>query len=232
MTHPSPKSEFIRGIMDQLPLQLGVVPFGLVFGVLGMASGLSAWQTILMSSVIFGGASQVVFAQRWMAGAAPIIVGSSVAVLNLRHVLYSVAVAKYLRPLSLRWRILLGYLLTDEAFAISIKRFEHDPTPRNAHYHLLGSGVTLWAFWQLSTIAGVVLGATLPAHLNLDFAIPMTFIAIVLPSLRHVPQVLAAVSSGLVAVFGQSLPYNLWIIAAAITGIVVGTQAEKWKAQQ
>ena len=130
MTHPSPKSEFIQGIMDQLPLQLGVVPFGLVFGVLGMASGLSAWQTILMSSVIFGGASQVVFAQLWMAGAAPIIVGSSVAVLNLRHVLYSVAVAKYLRLLSLRWRILLGYLLTDEAFAISIKRFEHDPTPR------------------------------------------------------------------------------------------------------
>jgi predicted branched-subunit amino acid permease len=107
--------EFLRGIGDQLPLQLGVVPFGLVFGVLGIASGLSPLQTILMSSIVFGGASQVVFAQLWATGASPLIVGSSVLVINLRHMLYSAAVAKYLRPLSLRWRIILGYLLTDEA---------------------------------------------------------------------------------------------------------------------
>ena len=98
--------EFFRGIGDQLPLQVGVVPFGLVFGVLGIASGLSPLQTILMSSIVFGGASQVVFAQLWATGASPLIVGSSVAVINLRHMLYSAAVAKYLRPLSLRWRII------------------------------------------------------------------------------------------------------------------------------
>lgn len=228
MAHPTPTQEFLLGIRDQLPLQLGVVPFGMVFGVLGIASGLSDWQTILMSSILFGGASQVVFAQLWMAGAAPWIVGTSVTVLNLRHVLYSVTIAKYLRPLSLGWRIILGYLLTDEAFAVSIKRFEHNPPPKNAHFHLLGSGLTLWSFWQISTIAGVWLGATLPAHLNLDFAIPMTFIAIVAPMLRHSPHLLAALSSGLVAVFGQGLPWNIWIIAAALTGILVGAFAERW----
>lgn len=228
MTHASPTTEFRRGILDQLPLQLGVVPFGLVFGVLGIASGLSTWQTILMSSILFGGASQVVFAQLWMAGAAPWIVGTSVTVLNLRHVLYSVAMAPYLRALPLGWRIGLGYLLTDEAFAVSLKRFEQRPTPPNAHFHLLGSGLTLWMFWQISTALGVFLGATLPDYLNLDFAIPLTFIAIVLPSLRAHPQILAAVSSGLVAVFGQGLPWNIWIIAAAITGIVVGGVAETW----
>ncbi len=228
MAHPTPTQEFLLGIRDQLPLQLGVVPFGMVFGVLGIASGLSDWQTILMSSILFGGASQVVFAQLWMAGAAPWIVGTSVTVLNLRHVLYSVTIAKYLRPLSLGWRIILGYLLTDEAFAVSIKRFENTPPPENAHFHLLGSGLTLWSFWQISTIAGVWLGATLPAHLNLDFAIPMTFIAIVAPMLRQSPHLLAALSSGLVAVFGQGLPWNIWIIAAALTGILVGAFAERW----
>lgn len=227
MTDPNPKQEFVHGMRDQLPLQLGVIPFGMVFGVLGMASGLTEWQTILMSSIIFGGASQVVFAQLWMAGAAPVIVGSSVTVLNLRHVLYSVTIAKYLRNLSLGWRIILGYLLTDEAFAVSIKRFEQNPVPRHAHYHLLGSGLTLWTFWQISTAAGVWLGTTLPAHLNLDFAIPLTFIAIVAPILRKMPQISAAAASGLVAVFGQSLPWNIWIIAAALAGIMTGAIVER-----
>ena len=194
--------EFLRGIGDQLPLQLGVVPFGLVFGVLGIASGLSPLQTILMSSIVFGGASQVVFAQLWATGASPLIVGSSVAVINLRHMLYSAAVAKYLRPLSLRWRIILGYLLTDEAFAISIKRFETTDRPELAHYHLLGSGLTLWVCWQIATVIGVMAGATIPDELNLGFAIPLTFMALVLPNLRRVSDIAAATSAALVALFG------------------------------
>ena len=214
--------EFLRGIGDQLPLQLGVVPFGLVFGVLGIASGLSSPQTILMSSIVFGGASQVVFAQLWATGASPLIVGSSVLVINLRHMLYSAAVAKYLRPLSLRWRIILGCLLTDEAFAISIKRFETTDRTELEHYHLLGSGLTLWVCWQIATVVGVLAGATIPDELNLGFAIPLTFMALVLPNLRRVSAIAAATSAALGALFGQALPWNAWIVAAAVVGITVG----------
>jgi predicted branched-subunit amino acid permease len=221
--------EFLRGIGDQLPLQLGVVPFGLVFGVLGIASGLSPLQTILMSSIVFGGASQVVFAQLWATGTSPLIVGSSVAVINLRHMLYSAAVAKYLRPLSLRWRIILGYLLTDEAFAISIKRFETTDRPELAHYHLLGSGLTLWMCWQIATVMGVMAGATIPDELNLGFAIPLTFMALVLPNLRRVSDIAAATSAALVALFSQALPWNVWIIAAALVGIIVGGILSHWE---
>ena len=119
----SANSEFWTGVRDELPLQLGVVPFGLVFGVLGIASGLTPLQTILMSSILFGGASQVVFAQLWATGAPPVFVSASVSVINLRHVLYSASVAPYLRQLPLGWRVALAYLLTDEAYAVSIKRF-------------------------------------------------------------------------------------------------------------
>jgi predicted branched-subunit amino acid permease len=175
-----------------------------------------------MSSIVFGGASQVVFAQLWATGASPLIVGSSVAVINLRHMLYSAAVAKYLRPLSLRWRIILGYLLTDEAFAISIKRFETTDRPELAHYHLLGSGLTLWVCWQIATVVGVLAGATIPDELNLGFAIPLTFMALVLPNLRRVSDIAAATSAALVALFGQVLPWNAWIVAAAVVGITVG----------
>ena len=91
------RTEFFLGVTAMLPLLLGVIPFGLVFGVLGVASGLTETQTILMSSIIFAGASQVVFAQLWAAGSAYLVVGSSVALINLRHVLYSVAVSEHLK---------------------------------------------------------------------------------------------------------------------------------------
>ena len=137
-------AEFWLGVRHELPLQLGVIPFGLVFGILGLASGLTGLQTILMSSILFGGASQIVFAQLWAAGVPPLVVGSSAGMVNLRHVLYSASMAQHLQHLPLRWRILLGYLLTDEAYAVSIKRFQDVPHSPYQHYHLLGSGVTLW----------------------------------------------------------------------------------------
>jgi len=122
--HRHATAEFWLGVRHELPLQLCVIPFGLVFGILGLASGLTGLQTILLSSILFGGASQVVFAQLWAAGVPPLVVCGSVGVVNLRHVLYSASMAQYLRHLPLRWRILLGYLLTDEAYAVSIKRFQ------------------------------------------------------------------------------------------------------------
>ena len=212
--------EFWKGVLAQLPVQLGVIPFGLVFGVLGIASGLTATQTILMSSIIFGGASQVVFAQLWSSGTSPIITGGSVAIINMRHIIYSANVSFYISSLPLRWRIILGYLLTDEAFAVSFQEFENKN--KFAHYHLLGGGLTLWVFWQISTVIGVFLGANIPPHLNLEFAIPLTFIAVILPTLKSLAQISTAVTASIIAIFGQYLPYGLWIIVASISGMFVG----------
>ena len=212
--------EFWKGVLAQLPVQLGVIPFGLVFGVLGIASGLTATQTILMSSIIFGGASQVVFAQLWSSGTSPIITGGSVAIINMRHIIYSANVSFYISSLPLKWRIVLGYLLTDEAFAVSFQEFENKN--KFAHYHLLGGGLTLWVFWQISTVIGVFLGANIPPYLNLEFAIPLTFIAVILPTLKSLAQISTAVTASIIAIFSQYLPYGLWIIVASISGMFVG----------
>ena len=134
-------NEFWKGVLAQLPVQLGVIPFGLVFGILGLASGLTPTQTILMSSIIFGGASQVVFTQLWFFGTSPIVTGGSVAIIKMRHIIYSANVSHHIKFLPLKWRIILGYLLTDEAFAVSYQEFENKN--RFAHYHLLGGGLTL-----------------------------------------------------------------------------------------
>jgi len=222
VSHRSHAAEFWLGVRQELPLQLGVIPFGLVFGVLGMASGLTGLQTILLSSILFGGASQVVFAQLWAAGVPPLVVGGSVGVVNLRHVLYSASMAQYLKHLPLGWRILLGYLLTDEAYAVSIKRFQDGPQTPHQHYHLLGTGVTLWVAWQLSTIAGVIAGTTIPDAWSLSFAIPLTFIALVAPSIHLRADLVACLVAALLSLLCQPLPWKSWIIVAAFGGIAAG----------
>ena len=219
---PSAADEFWQGVRDELPLMFGVIPFGLVFGVIGIESGLTSVQTILLSSILFGGASQVVFAQLWVGGVPALILGSSVCVINIRHVLYSASVASYLQHLSLGWRLLLGYLLTDEAYAVSIRRFTNGHSGKFQHFHLLGSGSLLWASWQTSTIAGVVVGETIPESWSLAFAIPLTFIAIIAPIMRTRAEIAAAVSAGTLAIIGQSLPWNSWLIIAALGGIAAG----------
>ena len=223
------QKEFFLGVTAMLPLLLGVVPFGLVFGVLGISSGLTETETILMSSIVFAGASQVVFVQLWAAGSAYSVIASSVALINLRHVLYSASVAEYLKKLNFKWRIVLGYLLTDESFAVSIKRLSAHGESRPVHFFMLGSGLTLWLAWQISTIAGVIAGSTIPENWELAFAIPLTFIAIVVPLLKNTPTIICALTSCLIAIFGQSLPWNTWIIVAALGGILIGASIEKWK---
>ena len=219
---PSAQQEFWQGVCDELPLMFGVVPFGLVFGVLGIESGLDPLQTILLSTILFGGASQVVFAQLWAAGIPALIVGSSVCVINIRHVLYSASMASHLRHLSLRWRLLLGYLLTDEAYAVSIKRFTNGRAGPFQHFHLLGSGSLLWIGWQASTIVGVVAGKTIPESWSLSFAIPLTFIAVVAPITRTRAEIATAVTAGSLAIICQPLPWNSWLIIAASGGIAAG----------
>lgn len=222
------RTEFFLGVTAMLPLLLGVIPFGLVFGVLGVASGLTETQTIFMSSIIFAGASQVVFAQLWAAGSAYLIIGSSVALINLRHVLYSVAVSEHLKKLSFKWRVILAYLLTDEAFAVSIQRFNTYGGSRPVHFFMFGAGSALWIAWQISTVVGVIAGSTIPENWELAFAIPLTFIAVVVPLLKNFSTIICALTSSLIAICGQSLPWNSWILVAAFGGILLGALIEKW----
>ena len=226
------RTEFFLGVTAMLPLLLGVIPFGLVFGVLGVASGLTETQTIFMSSIIFAGASQVVFAQLWAAGSAYLVIGSSVALINLRHVLYSVAVSEHLKKLSFKWRIILAYLLTDEAFAVSVTRFKTHGNSRPVHFFMFGAGSALWVAWQISTVVGVIAGSTIPENWELSFAIPLTFMAVLVPLLKNFPTIICALTSSLIAICGQSLPWNSWILVAAFGGILLGAVIEKWNCRR
>lgn len=219
--------EFRCGVIAELPLLLGVVPFGLVYGVLGLKSGLPLWAVIAMSSVLFGGASQMVFAQLWGAATpVPVIVGT-VGVVNLRHMLYSASVTPLLDSLPLRWKLILAYLLTDEAYMAAIGRLSHGPQGAQRHWFLFGTGLTLWSGWQVSTVAGVLLGTTIPPGWSLEFSIALTFIALLVPSLRRRSELLAALAAGSTAILARGLPYKLSIVLAALVGMGVGMASSR-----
>jgi 4-azaleucine resistance transporter AzlC len=219
---PSPRAEFLGGIRAELPLLLGVVPFGMIFGVLGLAAGMPGWAVVLSSSLIFGGSSQVVFAQLWGAATPPAVTVATIGVVNLRHLLYSAAVADFLRGLPWRWKLLLAYLLTDEAFAAALPRFRDGPATPHRHIFLLGTGFTLWAGWQLSTLAGVMLGSTIPAGWSLDFSIALTFIALLVLAVHRRSDAGAALVAAAVVLPAMALPHKLGLLVAALAGIVAG----------
>ena len=215
--------EFRSGVKDGLPLQLGIFPFGAVFGVLGVESGLTPLQTFFMSSLLFAGTSQIIFAQLVALSTPIIILLGSVAALNARHLLYSASISDYLRDKPLRWRIVLAYLLTDEAYAVSILRYQSRPHNEMMHYHLLGSGLLLWSVWQISTLAGILLGNAIPDEMALGFVIPLIFMAITLPLIKSRVEVATIVTATLCVFTFAHLPYNLWLLIAAVAGIAAGT---------
>ncbi len=225
---PSPnRSEFLAGVRAEAPIVIGVIPFGLIFGAVAVSGGLTPAMAQAMSSVIFAGSAQFIGAQLITGGAAAFVLLLTTFVVNLRHLLYSASLAPYVRHLPRRWRLLLAYLLTDEAYAPTIIHYlEADAPTAVGHWFFLGAGLTLWTSWQISTALGVVFGAAVPAGWSLDFALAVTFIGIVVPALRDRPHVAAAVSAGLVAVLAFGWPYKLGLMAAAMTGILAGVALE------
>jgi len=214
--------EFWMGVRAELPILLGVTPFGMIYGVLALSAGLTPLQSQAMSSVIFAGSSQFMLVQLVSLGTPALIMIATAFVINLRHALYSLSVAPYLQGLSPLWKVFLSYLLTDEAYAVGIMRFQHQEHSQYKHWYLLGAGVALWACWQLSTAAGIFLGAQVPPGWGLDFTLALTFIALAVPAINDTPALLAAIVAGLTSILTRGLPYKLNLIAAAIAGITVG----------
>jgi 4-azaleucine resistance transporter AzlC len=176
----------------------------------------------LMSCIVFAGTAQFIAAQLVHQAAPAAVIVLTIAIVNLRHVLYSASIAPYVKHLSVRWRSLLAYLLTDEAYAATIVHYERAGPSATGHWFFLGAGASLWCTWQISTALGIFLGATIPSSWQLDFALPLTFLAMLMPMLKDRPAVAAALAAAAVAVLAHGLPYNLSLIVAATFGIGTG----------
>ncbi len=224
------REELLRGILAEIPLLLGVVPFGLIYGVIATQSGLTPATAQAASAVVFAGSSQFVMSQLVAGGASGLVIVVSIAAINLRHALYSASLAPHLAHLSAGWKALLAYLLTDEAYAVSIGHLEADGPRIHRHFFLLGAGLTLWASWQASTALGLFVGARVPAAWSLEFTLPLMFIAIVVSQLKDRAGIAAALVAGGLAVALRGLPLGLGVLLAAVAGILAGSALERREA--
>jgi 4-azaleucine resistance transporter AzlC len=221
----SVRSELIQGIVDQLPILLGVVPFGLIFGALAVSFGIPPLLAQGFSLFIFAGSAQFIAAGLVAEGAPPVVVVLTILVVNLRHILYSANLAPYLERLSKVWKIVLSWLLTDEAFVVTSVRYQKHPGS-HTHWYMLGTGMTLWFSWQISTALGIAVGASIPQSWSLDFALPLTFLALLTPTLIDKPAWAAALSAGLFSLLLAGLPYKLNLLLGAVCGVALGMVLE------
>ena len=204
------RTEFLAGVRAEIPLMLGALPFGLIYGALAREAGIPPAAALAMSSIVFAGSAQFIGTELFASGSPGAVILLTTFVVNLRH-------------LGPAWKWLLGYLLTDEAYAVTITRFQvRTPTDADRHWFFLGAGLTLWAGWQLSTAAGVLLAAGIPTGWDLEFALPLIFIAIIVPMLTDRGTRLAALTAAVVAVAAAGAPLRAGLIAGALAGITAG----------
>lgn len=214
------------------PLLLAIVPFGLVLGVTAAASEVVGGTLgIATSFIIFAGAAQLVTVQLLDAGSSLVVIVVTALIVNVRHLMYSAAMAPHFSEFPRRSRYVLPYLLTDQAFAVSMLRYETTEDPEYKRWYFIGSGMTLWVSWQLSTIAGVALGAQIPESLGLDFAIPLVFLVLLIPAVQTRPGLVAAIFGGLIAVAASGAPYSLGLVIGALSGVAAGVAAERLAAR-
>lgn len=219
---------FWAGVRAELPILLGTIPFGLIYGILALEAGLSPWMAYAMSFIVFAGSAQFLIIQMVAATTPILIMLLSVTLINLRHVLYSASIADYMQHLSTRWKWGMAYLLTDEAYVVSIAHYlDQDEPVAQKHWYYIGTGITLWLSWQLATASGILLAAQIPTAWSLDFAVPLTFIALTFPAIKDRPALAAALTAGTVAVLCHALPFKLGLIIGSLVGIAVGTTLER-----
>ncbi|WP_431188288.1 AzlC family ABC transporter permease [Vibrio genomosp. F6] len=221
---------FLQGTVAMIPLSIAVLPWGLLAGSFAIDIGLHPLEGQALSAILFAGSAQLVAMGMIKAGAGLTTMLLTTFFITSRHFLYSVSMRSKISPLPLRWRLSLGFLLTDELFAVC----GHQTDKQFNRWYALGAGLSFYLFWNLATFAGIVAGSYIPAlnELGLEFAVAATFIAIVIPTIKNIP-ILVSVLGALVL----SVGLTYWeiegsLMFASVGGMLLGYLTEKYWGEQ
>ena len=230
MTSTTRKTPYRQGIIDSSPFILVIIPFASLFGVLASEAGLSVLETMAFSIVVIAGAAQFTALQLMQENAPTVIVLISALAVNLRMAMYSASLTPYIGAAPLWQRALCAYLTVDQSYVVGVSKFEREPdmTVAARISYFLGAVTPIVPLWYLFTYVGAVLGAQIPDSWALDFAIPITFLAMIAPMFRTAAHVVAALIAVVVALLAAGVPYSLGLIIAGIAGMMAGAQTELW----
>lgn len=223
-----PKSIFWQGVRDGAPFILVVVPFALLFGVVATEAGLQVYETLTFSVLVVAGAAQFTALQLLQNGTPTIIVVISALAVNLRLAMYSAALTPHLGAATLKQRGLVAYFTIDQSYACSVHKFEENPdwTLRQKLTYFFGTVTPICPLWYGFTLIGALIGNAIPDGLALDFAVPITFLALISPMLRTPAHRAAAMASVAVSLIFAFLPYGLGLLLAGAAGMMAGARVE------
>ena len=234
MAFTTRKSAYRKGVADGLPFLLVIIPFSTLFGVIATEAGLNVFETLAFSIVVIAGAAQFTALQLLQENAPTVIVLISALAVNLRMAMYSASLTPWIGSAPLWQRALAAYMTVDQSYVCGIAQYEKEPqmtVPQRMAY-FFGAVTPVVPVWYLFTFVGALLGAQVPDTWALDFAIPITFLAMIAPMFRtlaHVVAAIVAVATSLVAV---NIPYSLGVIVAGLAGMMAGAQTELWMSRR
>lgn len=217
------------GALVSVPMMLGNLPFGMIFGSLAVSQGLDPWVPIAMSLFVFAGSAQFVALGLFAVGTPILIVIFTTFIVNLRHLLYSADYMKYVKHLPMSWRAVLAFGLTDETYAATKPYFVNGKLDETTgHWAYLGSVVAFYTMWNLTTIIGVLAGELIPgmSEWGLEFAMVATFLGIITTYLRISAYWISFAVAGTAALFLYQLPNNLGMLLAALLGVLAGVAVQ------
>ena len=218
LAEPAARRAFARGFVAMVPLLVGVVPFGLAYAVLARDAGLSVVETQALSLLVFAGSAQVSAVGLVARGAAGLEIVLTTFLLNVRHVLYGLSLGRTTRIDGWR-RPVAAFFLTDEAFGVVAARQER------SFGFLLGTELSLFVSWNLSTLAGALLGSAIPdpEEIGVDLVFPLAFLGLLVPLVRTRTEVVVAAVAGTAAwVTARELPGGIPILVAGVGGSLLG----------
>lgn len=217
--------DFTRGSLATVATIPANFPFGLIVGVAAVNVGISVTEITAMSALTFAGASQLAVIDLLREDASLGVVLLTAFLINIRYVMYSASIATYVEDLSRPWRWIISFFLLDITYAVAVTAYENESVSRG--WFFVGAALPVWISWILGTIVGALAGTSLPASWQLDFAVPLLFLALLVPTLESRAKTTAAVVGGIIATLGTGLPYNLGLLSGALGGIASGVALER-----
>lgn len=228
MASSSIKSAYWKGFRDSTPFIVVIIPFSILFGVVATEAGLSVFETLTFSIVVIAGAAQFTALQLMNENAPTVVVLASALAVNLRMAMYSASLTPHLGAAPMWQRAILAYFTVDQSYALSIEEYEKSPRmtmPQKVAY-FMGTVSPICPNWYFFTLVGALVGKSIPPEMALDFAVPITFLAMIGPMLRTGAHVVAALTSVALALIFAWVPYNLGLMIAGLGGMMAGAQVE------
>lgn len=218
------------GFRHSLPFLLVIIPFSLLFGVAGSEAGLSLAEVMGFSVLVIAGASQFTAVQLMADNAPMLIVITTALAVNLRLAMYSASLTPHIGAAPSWQKALAAYFMVDQCYALAIQEYERHPrrTLNEKVAYFAGASTPICSLWIVFSLVGATLGRAIPPEFALDFAVPITFLAMLAPMLRSLAHVAAAAVSVLLALLLSFLPGGVGLLLAAIAAMVTGARVELW----